>query len=81
MADHAQRVRFRILAGTAEQAKDLARQMALNPTEWRYASKWEDFIGLRGGVLLMYGTWIDRRDAHEIFDMAKQRNMSVLYIK
>lgn len=73
-------IRFHIMAGTADQAKSLAHQMSLKPTEWRYASKWEDFMGLRGGVLLMYGTWVDRQDAHEVFDAAKQRSMTVLYI-
>lgn len=73
-------IRFRLMAGTADQAKHMANQMGLQPTEWKYVSKWEDLMGLKGGVMLMCSGWERRDDAHEIWDMAKQRNMNVLYI-
>ena len=73
-------IRFHIMAGKADQAKSLAHQMGLSPKEWRHISKWEDLLGLRGGALLVYGTWADKNDAQELICMAKQRDMSVLYI-
>jgi len=73
-------IRFHLMAGTAAQAKHMANQMGLQPTEWRYVSKREDLMGLKGGVMLMCGGWERRDDAHEILTMARQRDMRVLYI-
>jgi hypothetical protein len=73
-------IRFLIMAGTAKQAKSIADHMGLQPSEWKYVSEWSDLFALRGLVMLMCGTWEKRQDAREIFNMAQQRDMRLLYI-
>lgn len=73
-------MRFYIYAGTYEQARHLAKQMQLGKHEWRYVSGVESLRGTRQGVMLCYGTWINREDNEEIHTMARVCQMSMLYV-
>ena len=71
--------RIYILAGTAEQARNLSRAMDLGRHEWSYVSTPQTLMGLKGGTLMAFGTWRDRSDSQEIIDFAKMRQMAILY--
>lgn len=73
-------IRFYILAGANEQAKHLAKQMKLSTNEWAYVSRHEQLQGISNGVLLMYGTWRARENMDEFMDLARTREMTILYI-
>ena len=72
-------IRYRILAGNYEQAKNLARKAMLRPTEWSYVYDRDRLLGLDGGVLLVTGTWQDRDDGFDCIQMAQTRGMRILY--
>ena len=73
-------IRFHIFAGANEQAKHLAKQMKLATSEWAYVSRHEQLQGIRNGVLLMYGTWRARENMDEFMELARTREMTILYI-
>lgn len=73
-------MRLYIHAGTAEQARTLSRLMNLGPQDWTYVNKPEVLMGLHGGPLLLFGTWGERPDSQQIIDLAKTRQMTILYI-
>jgi len=79
MADTAQRVRFRILAGNYDQAKALANKVGIHPLMWVPVIDPSALLGLDGGVLIVTGTWRDRKDGHECLQLAKQRRMRILH--
>ncbi len=73
-------IRFYILAGDHRQAQALADTMRLAPNEWRYINRLESILGIRGGVILAFGTWQARRDLVDVMAMARVREMTILYI-
>jgi len=73
-------IRFHILAGDHRQAQALADTMRLAPNEWRYIIRRESIFGLRNEVILAFGTWQARKDLDEIMDIARVREMTILYI-
>lgn len=58
-----------ILAGTYQQAKDAAR--GLPPKEWRYVFERRTLLGIHGGTYRIVGTFWERRDAAEIYDIVR----------
>ena len=72
--------RFYIYAGTAEQAKNLARDMLLEPNEWSYVLNVEKLMGVEKKPLLMCGTWRDREDIANLEYVANARQMKFFYI-
>jgi hypothetical protein len=71
---------YYIMAGAHEQAKHLAKQMKLSNSEWTHVSRHEQLQGIRNGVLLMYGTWRARENMDEFMELARTREMTILYI-
>jgi hypothetical protein len=60
-------IRQRILAGSYDQARYVARVHGLAPAEWAYVGTVEQLRGLaRGTVIWRYGTWSERDDAMQI---------------
>ena len=72
--------RIHILAGNADQARNLSRAMDLGRHEWSYVSTPQTLMGLKGGILMAFGTWRERPDEQEIIDFAKMRQMTILYV-
>jgi hypothetical protein len=73
--------RFYIYAGTTEQAKNLAKDMLLEPNEWSNVYRIEKLIGIKGMPLLIYGTWRDRKDIADLRYVAATREMKILYVE
>ena len=73
-------IRFHILAGDHRQAQALANTMRLASNEWRYIISRESILGIRNEVILAFGTWKARKDWDDIMDMARVREMTILYI-
>lgn len=73
-------IRFHILAGDHRQAQALADTMRLNTNEWRYIISRKSILGIRKQVILAFGTWQAREDWGDIMDMARMREMTILYI-
>jgi hypothetical protein len=73
-------IRFYILAGDHRQAQALADTMRLAPNEWRYIISSQSILGLRNEVILAFGTWQAKKDLDEIMDIARVREMTILYI-
>lgn len=74
-------IRFYIFAGTSEQAKQLAMRMSLATHEWKYLSQHEHLYGVRDGVMLVYGSYHSRDDWFEFAELARTREMTILYIQ
>jgi hypothetical protein len=70
-----------ILAGSAEQARTLARWHDMAPHEWASAINYNNLFGSRNLTLWLYGTWRDRPDASEIIVLAKSRGFKVFEIQ
>jgi len=73
-------MRYYILAGTNEQAREIARKMDLARTEWNYVSCTDVLRGIYDMPLLTYGTWRERTDSPRIIELAKERRLPILYI-
>ena len=71
--------RIHIFAGNADQARNLSRTMDLGRHEWSYVSTPQTLMGLKGGILMAFGTWHERPDSQEIIDFAITRQMTILY--
>jgi hypothetical protein len=54
--------------------------MRLASNEWRYIISRESILGIRNEVILAFGTWKARKDWDDIMDMARVREMTILYI-
>lgn len=72
--------RVLICAGAHVQARLLAEQLGLQPTEWAYLDGVSRMRGLRGITLLMFGTWQSRKDIDEILVASRECEMPILYI-
>jgi hypothetical protein len=70
-----------ILAGTDKQAMLLARWHGMPPTAWRYVSSPDRLLGLRNGVLWLFGTWRNRHDFRECIDVAKANGLMIFTIE
>lgn len=73
-------MRYFILAGTNEQAREIARKMDLSRTEWNYVSCADVLRGAYNLPVLAYGTWRERTDWPRIIELAKERRLPILYI-
>ena len=73
-------LRYHIFAGTNAQARHLASIMCMEPGEWRYVHSEEGLIGLRGGVVLCYGTWKDFPDKDKVLTRAKINEMHIFEV-
>ena len=73
-------IRFHILAGDNRQAQALADTMRLATSEWVYVNRHEQLLGIRNGVLLMFGTWRARENMDQFMELARTREMTILYI-
>lgn len=73
-------LRYHIYAGTNDQARHLAIVMCMQPGEWKYLDSPYRLMGLRGGVVLCYGTWRHRPDKEEAMARARERQMHILEV-
>lgn len=73
-------LRYRILAGTYEQARHLADRMRLDISEWGYVPSEESLLGQRHGVMLCYGTWRHRTDLTEVMTRARVNEFNLLEV-
>jgi hypothetical protein len=76
-------MKFYIYAGDRSQAKHLAREMNLEESCYRIVDRAEKLYGLRGGTVLLYGTWGLRNpdEITQVINRAKINGMSVLEVK
>lgn len=75
-------MRFYIYAGSNEQARTLARAMDLARDEWKHLHTPNMLRGVRGGVILLYGTWWERpeQEVEDVRWMARYNHMTVLTV-
>lgn len=73
--------RILILAGTNDQARTLARWHGMHPTAWLYVGSPARLHGQRDGVLWLFGTWRDRRDASECIAIARHRGLMIFTVE
>jgi hypothetical protein len=71
--------RFYIYAGTAEQGRQAAHDMGLEPREWCHVTTVGMLAGLRKQVVILCGTYRERKDADQFTTMAKEREHTLLY--
>jgi hypothetical protein len=64
-----------VLAGTYQQAVDAARYLP-REQRWRYVDESRQLYGSRGAFYTIVGTFWDRRDASEIYDLARANGLS-----
>jgi len=60
-----------IVAGNYSQAQGFARRIELSPREWVYLSGAGSFHGYRGNNIVYVGTYYERRDLGEIYNLAR----------
>ena len=73
-------LRYHIFAGTNDQARHLAIVMCMEPGEWKYLDSADSLLGLRGGVVLCFGTWRHRPDRNGMMTLARERQMHILEV-
>ncbi len=69
--------RFFILAGTHQQAQQIARAHDLQRSEWAYVTSRESILGCWQGTLWLTGNWHDRPDALDLVSLAATREFRV----
>jgi hypothetical protein len=72
--------RVLICAGDHRQADALAWRMRMPRSEWSYVDHSDRMLGRRGMTMLMFGTWGERKDINEIKAIARENQMTILYI-
>jgi hypothetical protein len=75
-------MKFYIYAGDRSQAKNLAKEMNFDESCYRIVDMAEKLYGLRGGTVLLYGTWRLRNpdEIMQVITRAKINGMSVLEV-
>lgn len=68
-----------ICSGDARQTQALAHVMGLAPMEFRHVFDVDDLYGHRD-LMMMWGTWRERKDAGIIMDVARKRCITMLYV-
>jgi hypothetical protein len=70
-----------IIAGTAEQARHLARWHDMAPSEWTYVADAHALLGQRQQTLWLFGTCRERRDFFDLINIAREREFRIFMIE